>query len=186
MPPIWRERLAQWESQGQLRFVQGGGNGEIARLIEFHLVEDNCRRAFGLPSDMWSLTHFIIYDHDGDHPLRPGEGARKLDRLCKDKMLYHRLERRNQENYLPISVLEQLVSTRVTAISDQRRLLQELAVRAKMDNQRHFLPLPQLGDRPLFKNEFSRLPLGSLDEAMRIDGVWIEMTRLAEDIAANI
>ena len=186
LPPIWRERFEQWERTGELRFVQGGGNSEIARLIEYHKDDDNCRSAFGLPSKVWAMVHFVIYDHDGERIEQPGEGAKKLDRLCEKYVSHHRLARRTQESYLPIKILEIIADRRIQNPKERNDFQKKLDEFSGLGVQRYFSKLPQLGVKPFFKNEFSNLPKEWSDELVEEDDVWAEMTALAEEIASRI
>lgn len=186
LPPLWRSRIKKWEQSGELRFIQGGGNSEIARLIEFHADEIRSKLAFGLPSAIWRLTHFIIYDHDGDSEAVPGEGAANLDTLCRNtRTLHHRLGRRTQEHYLPFGVLNSIINKRITNPVDRNIMLVRVADYFNSGRLRHFTKLPQLGDRPFFKSEFTALNSWSDDLAEK-DEIWPEMARLAEKIAAAV
>ncbi len=188
MPPVWRERLETWEKHGELRFENGGGISEIAKLVKHFSVDDHARVGFGLPAEIWWLVHFAIFDHDGDRLDRPSAGAKKATKACKDANMsgrYHRLERRDQEHYLPKEALREIVNRRETNPDNQERLLHKLDEHFASGEGRHFVPLPELGSDSYFKNEF--LPdLSWPDKWFEQDGAWPEMTRLAERLASAI
>lgn len=188
LPPAWRQRFEDWESAGQLRYQNGGGLPVMISLVQYFTDDANSRRSFGLPGAVWKLVHFLIYDHDGDEPDRPGDAAGNLQRCCRDlgmERRNHMLARRDQEHYLPPEALREIVAKRLhTRPQERDDLLQKIEQHCKDDN-RHFAPLPKLGNEPFFKNEFSTgLPWS--DRWFAGDGAWPEMTRLAERIAAAI
>jgi hypothetical protein len=185
MPVHWADRIELWEKRGELRFVQGGGNTEIAKLINFHCDDNACRRAFGLPSSIWKLTHFIVYDHDGDSQDTPGEGAKVLDRLGPQLRGHHRLWRRTQENYLPIEMLREIATKRITHAASLVQMKQMLDDYELLGMARFFVLPPQFGESPFFKNEFHpNMPWDA--DAAQADGFEHEMAVLAEAIAAVI
>lgn len=83
MPPVWANRLTEWEKNGELRFVQAGGITEMRRLLEFHADDAKASQAFGLPARLWLLAHFLIYDHDGHHANQPGKHTKDLEQDMK-------------------------------------------------------------------------------------------------------
>lgn len=185
IPPIWIKRIEDWERTGELRFVQGGGNAEIARLVEYHSVDERSKKAFGLPSRVWNLSHFVVYDHDGHSENSPGEGAVKLDRICVPLVGSYRLRRKTQEHYLSISALERIVNSRVTDVATRKQLLQEISNYSELGQLRYFAKLPQIGENIFFKNEFSKRDDWS-GEVWLEEDVTKEMTELAERIASAV
>ncbi len=190
MPIAWQKKLEQWERNGELRFSQGGGNSELGNLIEYHSDDDRARLAFGLPSKVWKLLHFVIYDHDGTQSNQPGEGAVRLRRICDQYEMKHRnhmLERRTQENYIPLEALSLIVSSRAGDV-DRGKMANDVATHFSKGSLRHFEQLPRIGKDPFFKNEFSKnhdwLPWKI--EWFQSDGSWIEMRWLAEKIAMSM
>lgn len=191
MPPLWRERLDTWERGGLLRYENGGGNSVMTLLLDFHASDENARQAFGLPTELWRLVHVIVYDHDGTSMGQPGEGARQLAEACKRPGLEHRghrLERRDQEHYLPAEALRAIVNVRVTNNEQRTALMNAVATHMAKGADRHFSELPRLGDSPFFKNEFGAPLMWTAEsvEWFQRDGAWPEMTLLAEKIAAAI
>jgi hypothetical protein len=188
MPPAWRRRFQQWEQRGELRYENGGGLPVMAAIVEYFTNDVQARLAFGLPADVWRLVHFIVFDHDGHSRDHPGEQAGKLTRCCADKGMKersHRLKRRDQEHYLPLEALKMIVKKRITDATERGRLLEALDEHFALGEERHFVELPHIGQEPFFKNEFvkeSHWP----DDWFARDGVWPEMTRLAERIASAI
>lgn len=188
MPPAWRARIERWERSGELRFVHGGGLPVMAELVSFHCNDDNCRLAFGLPAALWRLTHFVVFDHDGERPEDPGRASAELGRVCAGKGLqgrWHRLSRRDQEHYLPLAALRAMVE-KITDPGSREQLLSSLDAFGTQGEERHFLPLPQLGERELFKNAFKTAGLDWQEDWFEADGAWPEMIRLAERIASAI
>ncbi len=186
MPPEWRKRLEAWERRGELHYVNGGGATVMASLVDFHTNDENARRAFGLPSELWKYVHFVIYDHDGDCAEKPGKDSRELARSCDSAGLNsrnHRLQRRDQEHYLPIEALKAIVEERITDPDSRASMFGKIEVHAALDDTRHFEKLPRLGKRPFFKGQFAK-PLPWSDDWFHRDGAWSEMTQLAEKIAA--
>jgi hypothetical protein len=190
MPPDWRERLDQWENAGLLRYEHGGGINGIATLVKHFSDDDRCRQAFGLPSRLWRLVHIIVYDHDGEQPEQPGEGARQVERACRDAGLdehSHRLQRRDQEHYLPPEALQKIVHAHQwQSDHDREQFTAKIKTHIERGYDRHFTELPRLGKEPFFKNEFDRPADWFDDDWFRRDGAWPEMTLLAEKIAAAI
>lgn len=188
MPPVWRERLEAWERRGELRYENGGGLAVMTALVDFHCQDEHARLAFGLPAAVWRLVHFIVYDHDGDQYHLPGEQSRRLESSCNSAGMVdrcHRLQRRDQEHYLPVEALRQIVEERVTNPEDRAHLLADIDAHVAKDDTRHFAPLPQLGRDPFFKNKFAKQSASPwADDWFERDGAWAEMTRLAERIAS--
>jgi len=187
LPPVWRARFAEWESRGELRYENGGGLPVMSDLIKFHCNDEHAKLAFGLPAEIWQLVHFIVWDHDGDSFDTPGPGSGDLGRTCDKAGLaghWHRLERRDQEHYLPIPALQAIVKERITDPVERERLLADIDAHAAKGDGRHFVPLPKLGEFPLFKNLFMTANLNWPDQWFEEDGAWPEMTRLAERIAS--
>lgn len=190
MPPVWQAKLAAWESSGELRYVQAGGITEMKKLLDFHRRDANALRTFGLPSRIWLLTHFLIYDHDGKSKGSIGEGARALEKvLNKTEISRHRLWRRTQENYLPIATLHKIIAAKGNAPSEKAVIKGAVVQFANLPNaERHYAELPRLGESAYFKNEFAKaLNAKNFDpKDFEADGMWPEMTLLAEAIAAAI
>ena len=188
MPPEWRKRMEVWERRGELRYVNGGGVAVMASLVDFHTNDDSSRHAFGLPAELWKYVHFVVYDHDGDCAEKPGPGSRKLAKSCDSAGLNsrsHRLQRRDQEHYLPIEALKTIVKERITDPGKRASMFEKIKAHAALENERHYKELPRLGKKAFFKSEFSN-PLPWSDDWVRRDGTWSEMTQLAEKIAATM
>jgi hypothetical protein len=192
MPIAWQTKLKEWEKSGELRYVQAGGITEMRRLFEFHIQDDCARKTFGLPASVWILTHFLIYDHDGKSKLVPGEGTKALEKVIKKTSIaHHRLWRRTQENYLPINSLLEIIKDRITSQA-QKDAFTDAVICHKMFQPsaegRHYAELPRLGDDAYFKNEFTRQNNDRIwnSNDFEADGIWPEMTLLAEAIAAVI
>ncbi|HID31137.1 MAG TPA: hypothetical protein EYP19_14220 [Desulfobacterales bacterium] len=190
MPPVWRKRLEAWERDGELRFVNGGGLPVMKALVEYHSDDDNARLAFGLPADVWCLVHFVVYDHDGSVDTVPGEQSHLLGDACRLAGMgerSHRLRRKDQEHYIPIDALKDIVNARVTNPADRECLLAGIDRHYRLGIDRHFSLLPALGDSLFFKNEFTG-PFASSwsDTWFERDDAWTEMTQLAEQIASTI
>jgi hypothetical protein len=183
MPPAWRRRLETWERHGELRYDNGGGISVMAALIDFHREDRNAGLAFGLPTDMWRLLHFVVYDHDGEECERPGEGSRLLEKACAEAGMgdrAHRLERRDQEHYLPVEVLRQILEDRIIDPREREKRLADIDGHVQKGDRRHFAAMPDL-----FKNAFAREGATAWpDDWFERDGAWSEMTRLAERIAS--
>jgi len=187
LPPVWRARFDAWERRGQLRYENGGGLSVMSALIQFHCDDDYARLAFGLPAEIWRLVHFLVWDHDGDRSDTPGPGSAEVGRTCNAQGMgerSHRLERRDQEHYLPISALRAIVEYRLSDADERQRMLESIEFHAAKGPQRHFDPLPEIGSRSFFKNEFVHANLHWPDHWFEEDGAWPEMTRLAERIAS--
>lgn len=192
MPPLWRNKLAYWERQGELRYMQGGGITELAKMIDFHTDDQRSRQVFGLPAKVWQLLHFVIHDHDGIHTSQLGEGAVKVAKAINaaDMAAHsHCLWRRAQENYLPHIILETIAKFRLTDDSSRTQMLEDIAQyfsQAKEIQQFGVLPRIKDSKAPYFKGEFARYENHEMwrDEHFEADGVWPEMTILAEAIAA--
>lgn len=182
MPPVWREKLADWERRGELRYENGGGLPVMTAMVEFFCQDNNACLAFGLPAEVWRLVHFLVYDHDGDRAEAPGESSRLLEGACvKANMVNrsYRLKRRNQENYLPIKAMRQIIEMSVTDPEDRARLLGDIDAYAATGEGRFFQKLE------CFKNEFATPSASSWpDDWFEEDGIWPEMTELAERIAS--
>lgn len=189
MPPEWRNRLESWEKKGELRFVQGGGITEILKLLEFHLVDNQAKKTFGLPSEIWKQLHFIIYDHDGNQKSQSSSTSRKINVCCHDNGMennHHQLERKKQENYLPLEALK-IIASRITNHQDQQKILEQIIEYFSSEVFiRNFAELPKLGSSEFFKNEFSKPEYNDIwkDSWFENDGSWPEMVRLAESIAS--
>ena len=190
MPPAWGAKLEAWERSGELRYVQAGGITEMRRLFEFHSQDGYAQKAFGLPAKIWILTHFLIYDHDGDKASAVGVGTNDLEKaIGKTAIAHHRLGRRTQEHYLPKASLLKIADLRLTGIEDKRNLTDAINSHFLCEESvRHFTVLPKLGKKPNFKGEFEKSENASVwDSAdFEADGIWPEMTLLAEAIAAAI
>lgn len=187
MPPAWREKLEKWERGGEIRYGNGGGITVMANLVDYHKLDDNAKLMFGLPAAVWRLLHFIIYDHDGNFANLPGEGARKLEKSCENAAMStrsHRLERRDQEHYLPHEALREIVELR-TPPKDKKNMLEKLGAHMQ-NNDRYFAKLPACGEGSFFKNGFLYTDIAWSDDWFEQDGAWPEMTRLAENIAAAL
>ena len=186
LPRAWRERLREWEAQGAVCFEHGGGGTMREILVHFGSAAEGAEPR-DLPSPAWCLLHFVVHDHDGERHDRPGEAARAVARACRDLGMAtrcHVLSRRNQESYLPRPAIEALVPLRASDPAQQARLLADLAVHFDLpEEERHFRPLPRLGQTDLFKNEFAQ-PVGWSDRWFADSDQ--EMTELAERIAAAL
>ncbi|MCI5166469.1 MAG: hypothetical protein D3903_10305 [Candidatus Electrothrix sp. GM3_4] len=126
MSPRWRRKMEQWEKNGQLRYENGGGIDSMRRLVKFYAQDEKARLAFGLPTKLWWLTHFIIFDHDGDVAERPSASSKDVMKLCKNANLLnrcHRLERRTQENYIPKEAMQVIAEYRLTDVKDREKML---------------------------------------------------------------
>ena len=82
LPPAWRARFVEWEQRGELRYENGCGLSGISALVEFHSDDDVALMAFGLPSEIWRLLHFVVFDHDGIQPDTPAPASGDLGRVC--------------------------------------------------------------------------------------------------------
>ncbi len=185
MPSRWSKKLLQWEKNGQLRYENGGGIDSMRRIVDFHSQDEKARLAFGLPTKLWWLTHFIIFDHDGNVADNPSPSSTKLEKLCKKACAVnrrHRLERRTQENYLPKESMQAIAEERLTDSTDCEQMLNLIDQHCN-NSKCHFIKVPQLGDKPFFKNEFTK-KLSWPEKWFKEDGAWPEMARLAEKIAA--
>ena len=194
MPPVWRRTLRQWERDGELSFEHAGGISTMRQIVErfAYSVDKDAEGTndpgptASLPPDAWRLVHFALFDHDGDTPSQPSSDAQRMSETCSCHGMErrcHRLRRRDQEAYLPLPALREIVETEITDDRDREQLLADLDSHFALPTpQRHFTPLPKLGEEPFFKNEFFR------EEIHWRDG-WFEdlaeeMTDLAEKIAA--
>ncbi|MCI5141851.1 MAG: hypothetical protein D3909_09035 [Candidatus Electrothrix sp. ATG1] len=189
MPPSWRKKMQKWEKSGQLRYENRGGIHSMKRLVDFHSQDSKARLAYGLPAKLWWLTHFIIFDHDGDAAECPSEDSKSLGKSCDEGCRlshYHRLERRTQENYLPKKAMEIIVEEGLSNQSDREEMLRLIEQHHEQDIQiRYFAKMPSIGKKykKIFKNKFNR-DTAWPSEWFKEDGVWPEMTTLAEKIAA--
>jgi hypothetical protein len=186
MSPRWRRKLKQWEENGQLRYENGGGINSMKRIVDFHAQDNNARLAFGLPANLWWLTHFVIYDHDGDVVDRPSDSSRKVEKSCKKAYAQnrcHRLERRTQENYLPKEAMQAIAKDRLTDAKDREKMLNLIEQHCEQNQDCHFVKVPQLGKEAFFKNEFAK-GASWPEKWFEDDDAWPEMTMLAEKIAA--
>lgn len=188
MPPVWRKKLEDWERRGELRYEHGGGLPVMTAMVEFFCQDDKARLAFGLPAELWRLVHFLVYDHDGDCADAPSQGSRQLEGACDRAGMtnhHHRLKRRNQESYLPIKAMRQIVDTEISDPANHKQLIEKINVYAAMGAEKHF---EKLEDYPkAFKNAFATAaPSASSwpDNWFEEDGAWPEMTNLAERIAS--
>ncbi len=188
MPPVWRKKLEDWERRGELRYENGGGLPVMTAMVEFFCQDDHARLAFGLPAQLWRLVHFLVYDHDGDQAEVPGPDSQRLERSCVKASLsnrHYRLKRRNQENYLPIKVMRQIVDTEISDPGKHKQLIEKIDAYAAMGKEKHFENLEKY--LQAFKNAFSiAIPSASSwpDNWFEEDGAWPEMTNLAERIAS--
>jgi hypothetical protein len=97
-PSIHRDPLERMITQGWIRFEQGGGIDEILNWVE---------RKRNQPEIV--KRHWVVFDADALAPERPSIKALKVERKCKGRLKFHRLERRTAENYIPPFVLVDLV-----------------------------------------------------------------------------
>jgi hypothetical protein len=187
LPPAWRARFAEWEQRGELRYENGCGISVISALVEYHCDDERARLASGLPGEIWRLLHFIVFDHDGDSADTPGPDSGDLGRTC-DKVgmtgRWYRLQRRNQEHYLPMPALQKIVNERITDPADREQRLASIDGHVAKGEQRHFDPLPQLVDGAFLKRAFKDESESWSDQWFEEDGAWPEMTWLAEQIAS--
>jgi hypothetical protein len=187
LPPAWRVRFAEWERRGELRYENGCGISVISALVEYHCDDERARLAFGLPSEIWRLLHFIVFDHDGDSADIPGLDSGGLGRICNKVGMegrWYRLRRRDQEHYLPIPALRKIVNERITDPADREQRLASIDAHAAKGERRHFDPLPQLADGAFLKRAFKDEGESWSDQWFEEDDAWPEMTRLAEQIAS--
>lgn len=188
MPPVWRKQFEAWERRGELRYENGGGLPVMKAMVEFFCHDDNARLAFGLPAELWRLVHFLVYDHDGNRAEVPGEGSGLLEGACDRAGMtnhHYRLKRRNQENYLPIKAMRQIVDTEISDPANHKQLIEKIDAYAAMGKEKHFENLENY--LKAFKNAFATAaPSASSwpDNWFEEDGAWPEMTNLAERIAS--
>lgn len=108
LPQDWQNQFAKWIASGQIRFMQGGGITELKKFVEEYAAEDeNTLRNYGYPAAIWRFLHFVIYDHDGDSVDKPSPNSLALEQALTDcgmNMHGHRLQKRKQENYYPLSL----------------------------------------------------------------------------------
>lgn len=201
MPPKWRIRLNDLECSGRLRYVQGGGIGEIKKMIEFHCVDGQALKAFGLSTDVWKLLHFVLYDRDiykENNTIdknRPSTQSEELRILCENQgMKYrsHQLERRAQENYLPYEILEYIRDNEnFKNRQDKEEFFTKLnSYKECITIEKNFFDMitittGNLGKR-FFKSIFAKENLEEVwqDEWFDNDGSRNEMVKLAESIIA--
>ena len=198
MPPSDRKKLSQWERQGQIRYIQGGGITEIRKLIAFHVNDENSRSTFGLPTDIWKLLHFIIYDHDGNANENPSSDSEKVRLICESNGMsdrHHRLKRRTQENYIPLKALREIINKSDLIDSDRTSMINKIDLYKDQQDLRFFKPVvvnkkDNFSDvnEKLFKNAFANENYKDLwkDEWFREDESGTEMASLAKSIASCI
>lgn len=179
MPPAWQHRLAQWERTGRLRFIQGGGFGNMRPTVARYAADSGyARETWGLPASAWRAIHFLICDRDAG-PGELGEGAGPFVHTCAAVGMaerLHVLERRCQESYLPMQALRHLDGDEPSKIfrvpSDATRFHDKIVAEVP------------------FKNGFRRLaddPDFTFDpDWFANDGAWDEMVELAEKLAAAL
>ncbi len=187
MPQRWRNKLGEWEAQGRLRYLQGGGITELFKLVKFHHDDDSARLTSGLPAVVWAYLHFVVYDHDGDSAAQAGINSQKLQDLLAEigmKARSHQLWRRAQENYLPRAALEQHVAARCTNAEIKTATMEK--IESLFQNEaavRHFYNMNALPCGKIFKNMFFDHD-GQNGNEVTDRAAWAEMTVLAENIAA--
>ena len=187
MPPRWRNKLGEWEAQGRLRYLQGGGITELFSLVKFHCADANSRLTSGLPAVVWAYLHFVIYDHDGDSAAQASAHSQKLQNLLEEmgmKARSHQLWRRTQENYLPRAALEQHVAAKCTNAETITATMAEIESLFQGDaGVRHFFNMNELPCGKIFKKVFFDHDAQYWDQVAD-RGASAEMTVLAENIAA--
>ena len=190
MPPVWKKQLNAWERTGELVFENGGGNSVAKTIVEYFTDDKFARNTTGLPAEVWRLTHFVIYDHDGKSIDKPGDGAKTLTKTCRKAQMESRsymLNRRTQENYLPVQVLKKIFKIKYDNQPDEYRQA-ELDKYLKFSaDERYFSKFPANKKQP-YKNAFLAFKKDTfwLEEWFENDNSWPEMTGLAEAIAAAI
>lgn len=198
MPPKWRARLEKLEGDGLLRYVQGGGITEIKKLIQFHFDDDNALKVFGLSSEVWKLLHFIIYDRDIDNnnKNKPSKDSSDIKDLCNNEGMMHRnhqLERRAQENYIPLELLKHIEENEDYFRTKEDRAdfstkLSEYAQKPLAD--RYLFDMKELTKKNLGKNHLKKVFTDNMleevwqDKWFEKDGSHEEMEKLAQSIVA--
>lgn len=191
-PKTWRDQLIKWEERGLVRFENAGGITDMKKLITHHHNNELCLIYFGLPSAIWQLLNFIIYDHDGDTPEFPSKDSAEIHEECTKSHLKnrnHRIYRKSQEHYLPKEALFKITDKHVTNTADKSHMYQLINAYISDKNRSHS-KMPQimrskgLSDyKKLFKNRFCE-DISWDDKWFNDDGSTDEMTALAEKIAA--
>lgn len=197
MPPDRRARLAELEGSGLLRYVQGGGITEIKKLIQFHFDDDKALKAFGLSSEVWKLLHFIIYDRDIDKndKNRPSKDSSDIKDLCNNEGMMHRnhqLERRAQENYIPLEFLKHIEKNGVFKTGQARAdFSTQLSQYAQFPpTEKYIFDMRNLTNgnigKDYLKKVFTDNTLEEVwqDEWFESDGSHEEMRKLAQSIVA--
>ncbi|WP_265595996.1 hypothetical protein [Verrucomicrobium sp. BvORR106] len=92
--PWMREKIVNFESQGWLIFDHCGGLGEMLNSLR-----DMRERAIE------QLRTYVVFDHDGLRRARPSQSSTLVSEACQPHILFHRLERRMIENYMPRELL---------------------------------------------------------------------------------
>lgn len=92
--PEIREKLTDMDQRGWVTFDNGGGSGIKTRVKDIDVGS-------------WeSLRSWVLFDSDALSPGHPSETARELEKVCRGRVPFHRLERRAIENYLPTLALD--------------------------------------------------------------------------------
>lgn len=186
MAPEWRDALSKWERNGRMRFEHGGGIDEMRNTVEYMVTDEGAHAAWGMPAAAWGLLHFLISDHDGLSPDVPSSSAQKLQRLCEGaepSVRLHVLRRRRQEHYLPQPAMQAVLKQTLT--DDKARTTAMAALEQFFaSGDREFGKLPELGSQEFWKGRFwaHRGEAWWRDDWFRDDGVWPEMTDLAETL----
>jgi hypothetical protein len=125
--PFGTERDTFFEAikAGQIKFDMGGGSSLRA------LVESRSR------SWIWSHRAWVIFDSDALLPGEPSEEAKAKERTCRDSGVHcYCLKRREAENYLPPSELEE--HFRLHSAPLDRRKAAGAFARMTPDQRAHF------------------------------------------------
>ena len=127
-PPKLKTFLEQCKGE-PLKFVHGGGNGELKKIVEAHIAEAS---ESGVP-----LRMIVITDSDARFPGDISTKANEIAELCRQESIdFVVLKKRAIENYIPDEVLlgwvdepqNKIAKPRIEALcqltADQRNHLQ--------------------------------------------------------------
>ncbi len=155
MPPDWRTRFCEWEKFGRVRFEHAGGIDEMHQIVSFMASSESASAGWGIPAEAWCLIHYLIFDHDGETSQHPSKESHQLGLLCEKRGLrerYHRLERRQQEYYLPREAMRWIAENQVTNGPQRQDALQ--TIEAFFQGDRCHGPLPNVTNSQRKKAEF--------------------------------